>query len=142
MNRVAFYILGQPGSHARLGYACRLAEKAYKLRHKVHIHAPDAATVVELDSLLWTFRDGSFVPHDRMDSSTLTDAPVTIGCGDQLPSERDLLINLSDGIPEFAGTFSRVAELVAGDAASKASGRQRYATYRNTGCELEYHEIT
>jgi len=141
MNRVAFYILGQPGSHARLGYACRLAEKAYKLQHRVHIHAPDAATVVELDSLLWTFRDGSFVPHDRMDSGALTDAPVTIGCDDRLPADRELLINLADDIPEFAGTFSRVAELVAGDDASKARGRRRYASYRETGCELEYHEI-
>lgn len=141
MNRVAFYILGQPGPHARLGYACRLAEKAYKMRHKVHIHAPDAATVVELDSLLWTFRDGSFVPHDRTDAEPSTDAPVTIGCDNRLPAERDFLINLAEDIPEFAGSFSRVAELVAGDDASKARGRKRYASYRDTGCELEYHEI-
>ena len=141
MNRVAFYILGESGSHALLGYACRLAEKAYKLQHKVHIHAPDAATVVELDSLLWTFRDGSFVPHDRTDMANQTGAPVTIGCDDRLPDERDFLINLSPAVPEFADSFSRVAELVAGDDASKANGRKRYASYRNSGCELDYHEI-
>lgn len=141
MNRVAFYILGQSGPHATLGYACRLAEKAYKLQHRVHIHAPDAATVVELDSLLWTFRDGSFVPHDRTDAGSLTGAPVTIGCDDRLPEERDFLINLSESIPDFAGSFARVAELVPGDDASKSRGRKRYATYRDSGCEMEYHEI-
>ena len=141
MNRVAFYILAQSGSHARLGYACRLAEKAYKLQHKVHIHAADAATVVELDNLLWTFRDGSFVPHDRLDTGSLTGAPVTLGYDDRLPEEKDLLINLAEEIPDFASGFVRIAELVAGDDTSKTKGRQRYASYKSRGCELDYHEI-
>ena len=43
MARIDFYVLSQSGEQARQVYACRLAEKAYKLEHTVHIHTGDEA---------------------------------------------------------------------------------------------------
>ena len=37
MARIDFYVLSQSGERARQLFACRLAEKAYKLEHTVHI---------------------------------------------------------------------------------------------------------
>ena len=87
MARVDFYVL--PGSReiARQQFACRLAEKAYRLEHSVHIHVDDRAAMQRVDDLLWTFRDGSFVPHEIAESSAARpESPVTIGCS-QLPEE-------------------------------------------------------
>ena len=52
MSRVDFYVLSQPGEQARQLFACRLAEKAYRLDHTVHIVTQDRATAERIDDLL------------------------------------------------------------------------------------------
>ena len=140
MARVDFYILAEAGPRLRQTFACRLAEKAYRLANTVHIHAGSPEDAASLDDLLWTFRDGSFVPHEILGDATVEpDAPITIGCRET--RARDLLINLDDDVPAFAGTFPRVAELVTADPACRQAGRRRFAQYRDAGHELETHNL-
>ena len=140
MARVDFYILGETGPRLRQTFACRLAEKAYRLANTVHIHTGSPDDAAFLDDLLWTFRDGSFVPHELLaDAATAPEAPITIGCGE--PTARDLLINLGDEVPGFAAAFPRVAELVTADPACRQAGRRRFAVYRDAGHELETHNL-
>ena len=142
MARIDFYVLSQSGEQARQLFACRLAEKAYKLEHTVHIHAGDEATAMRIDELLWTFRDGSFVPHDVVSAgSEAPRAPVSVGCDPAYRSSRDLLINLDDEIPTCAGAFPRIAELVTSDDDSKQKSRRRFVAYRDEGHELETHNV-
>ena len=142
MARVDFYILKQAGQHSRQTFACRLAEKAYRLQNTVHIQAGNRADADRLDELLWTFRDGSFVPHERCtDSAEEPASPVTSGCEDDPIEPRDLLINLCDEIPTCAEAFPRVAELVTSDDDSKQLSRKRFATYRDQGHTLETHKV-
>lgn len=142
MARVDFYILKQEGAQSRHSFACRLAEKAYRLDNTVHIHTLSRKDAERLNDLLWTFRDGSFVPHEmRDDPAGGQHAPVTIGCGEDAVQPRDLLINLCDSIPAFAETFPRVAELVSSDESSKQESRKRFAAYRDKGYTLETHNV-
>ena len=142
MSRVDFYILAQPDEHARHMLACKLAEKAWRLDNTVYIHARDRGDAERLDELLWTFRDGSFVPHGLAGARDGTDAaPVVIGCGANDVETRDLLINLADEIPPFAEAFPRVAELVTSDAECRQMSRKRYASYRDNGHELNTHNL-
>jgi len=142
MARIDFYVLSQSGEQARQLFACRLAEKAYKLENTVHIHTGDEATAGRVDDLLWTFRDGSFVPHDRVRTSAdASRAPVTIGCDPDYAGSRDLLINLDEVIPACAGAFPRIAELVTSDEDSKQKSRRRFVAYRDEGHELETHNV-
>jgi DNA polymerase-3 subunit chi len=122
MSRVDFYVLAGTGEPSRHKFACRLAEKAYRLNHTVHIHTASRQQAELLDELLWTFRDGSFVPHE-------------------LIGGQDLLINLTGEVPEMAGSFPRVAELVTSDEQSKQQSRKRFVHYRELGAELETHNI-
>lgn len=142
MARVDFYILSQRGPRERHVFACRLAEKAYRLDNTVHIHAGSLETAEQLDELLWTFRDGSFVPHDLL-TPALADrnSPVTIGCDSGPLQSRDLLINLCDDIPPFAESFPRVAELVSSDDDCKRESRKRFVAYRENGHTLETHNV-
>jgi DNA polymerase-3 subunit chi len=71
--RVSFYVLGGTEPNTRLGYACRLVEKAYKLQNRIHAHTGDANMAKVLDTLLWTFRQGSFVPHELLSSGQPAD---------------------------------------------------------------------
>lgn len=142
MSRVDFYVLAAAGESARLHFACRLAEKAYRLDNTVHILAAGREQAEVLDQLLWTFRDGSFVPHELLGvPGRSTEAPVTIGFEASRIGECDLLINLTDEVPPAIGSFPRVAELVTSDEESRQGSRQRFAHYRALGLELEKHDI-
>lgn len=139
MAQVDFYVLERVDAHARNTLACKLAEKAWRLENTIHIHTMSKADAERLDELLWTFRDGSFVPHELAGGKT--NAPVTIGFGDADVEPRDLLITLCDDIPAFAETFPRVAELVTSDEDCRTKSRKRYAIYRDQGHVLETHKI-
>lgn len=142
MSRVDFYVLAGAGEPARHQFACRLAEKAYRLDHTVHIRTADRASAEVLDDLLWTFRDGSFVPHEFLaDPSAEPRAPVTIGASRPTGRDCDLLINLAAGVPEDCASFPRVAEIVTSDEDVRRESRQRYAQYRDMGHSLETHKL-
>jgi DNA polymerase-3 subunit chi len=137
--QVDFYVLDRVDEHSRNTLACKLAEKAWRLENTIHIHTMTRAAAEHLDELLWTFRDGSFVPHEL--ASRGNSAPITIGYGDEPVEARDLLITLCDEIPPFAGTFPRVAELVSSDESCRNKSRLRYASYRDQGHKIETHNI-
>ena len=139
MAQVDFYVLNRVDEDARNTLACKLAEKAWRLENTIHIHTMTREDAERLDKLLWTFRDGSFVPHELVGGDT--EAPVTIGFGTATVEPRDLLITLCDEIPTFAESFPRVAELVSSDENSREKSRQRYATYRDQGHKLTTHKI-
>lgn len=142
MSRVDFYVLAQAGPQSRQSFACRLAEKAYRLDHSVLILTPSTADAERVDELLWTFRDGSFVPHHRITPATgELDSPVTIGCEGDPVAAGDLLINLCDAIPACAESFPRVAELVTSDEECRQLSRKRFAAYREQGHTLETHQV-
>lgn len=139
MAQVDFYVLDKFDEHSRYTLACKLAEKAWRLENTIHIHTMSQADAERLDELLWTFRDGSFVPHELVSSGN--SAPVSIGYDSNTIESRDLLINLCDEIPAFANTFPRIAELVTSEENCRQKSRKRYAIYRDQGHILEMHKI-
>jgi len=137
--QVDFYVLDRVDEHARNTLACKLAEKAWRLQNTIHIHTMTRTDAERIDDLLWTFRDGSFVPHELAERGHA--APVSIGYGAAAVEPRDLLITLCDEIPPFASSFPRIAELVTADENCRAKSRQRYTSYREQGHNLETHNI-
>jgi DNA polymerase-3 subunit chi len=144
VTRVDFYILDHGTPEARLTLACRIAEKAVRTDHEVLINTPSDADSRRLDELLWTFSQGSFLPHRLLSDNAQSDEgePVWIGSGQEPRDGRwDLLINLAPDVPEFFSRFSRVAELVGADDDSRAVGRERFRYYRDRGYELRTHHV-
>jgi DNA polymerase III subunit chi len=143
--RIDFYILSDDSPNARALLSCRLAEKAWKKGHTVYLHAGTRDQAGELDDLLWTFRDGSFVPHARADARNEPVPPVLIGSGDPPPAigagDAGVLINLDREVPDFYARFGRIAEIVAPDAGDRAAGRARFRFYRDQGFEPHTHNL-
>ncbi|HHQ14580.1 MAG TPA: DNA polymerase III subunit chi [Chromatiales bacterium] len=140
-TRIDFYILGAAGAGARERFACRLAEKAFGLGHRVHALTASAEQAHRLDELMWTFRAGSFVPHAIDSDAANADTPITIGFDDPAGAEGDLLINLPDEVPPCFDRFQRVAEIVDGSDAGKQAGRSRFRIYRDNGYPPDTHHI-
>lgn len=138
--RIDFYVLTTTGLAGRLNFVCRLAEKAYGTLGAIYAHTDSAETAIQLDEMLWTFRQGSFVPHEIL-SSAPPRAPVRIGTAEHSQDEGELLINLTGQVPGFAKQFSRIAEIVDADPAQRAVGRELFRHYREMGLEPVTHNI-
>ena len=141
MTKIDFYILPEQSSQSRELLACRLAEKAYLKQHNIYIHAASREQAATLDDLLWTFNQGSFLPHDLTVTGNKTGAPISIGYQDAPDIEYDVMINLSEEIPAFFSRFTRVAELVDQAPTSRNLARERYRFYRDRGYSLDSHEL-
>ncbi len=141
LPRVDFYVLPEVNADARLRFACRLTEKAYKLEHRAYAHVAGAAQARELDELLWTFRRGSFIPHEIAGTTPEVSAPVTISHDDGAAVGGDLLINLTDTIPPFFDQFARIVEIIDASPDGRRTGRERFAFYRDNGYEPDTHKL-
>jgi DNA polymerase-3 subunit chi len=139
MTQVDFYILPSADPTARLDFACKLTDKAWRLGHKVYLHCSDAAQREDLDARLWRFKGETFVPHGEAEDDL--DAPVALGLGDDPGQHQDLLVNLDLSIPDFFKRFARVAEIVVEDPAIKLAARTNFRFYREQGYPLQDHRL-
>jgi DNA polymerase-3 subunit chi len=144
VTQVDFYILANDSDDARLRLACRIVDKATDADQHVFINATTDIEAQKLDELLWTFSQGSFIPHkivrDGIDVAPVE--PVVIGLNRGPLGERwDLMINLAAEVPEFFSRYRRVAEVVDGNETRRALSRDRYRFYRDRGYTLNTHQV-
>lgn len=144
MTRVDFYIVDNDSDDARLTLACRITEKAVGQGQHVFINSGSETEARKVDELLWTFSQGSFIPH-RLVANDVTPEPfepVLIGSGSAPSGPRwNVMINLAAEVPEFFSRYERVAEPVDGNAARRQQSRERYRYYRDRGYALSTHRI-
>jgi DNA polymerase-3 subunit chi len=141
MTRIDFYVLEPEAQSDRFHLACRVAEKAWVAGHRVLIQTSSPQEARHMDTLLWTFRDRSFVPHGLLGEADSETNPILIGHGTDAGGEDDVLINLSSAIPEFFSNFERVIEPVDSDPAVRDASRERYRFYRDRGYPLNNQRI-
>jgi DNA polymerase-3 subunit chi len=152
VTQVDFYILATDSNDSWLRLACRITEKALQKKLQVYLHSENEADATRLDGLLWTFSQGSFIPHRLVgnDSEEPFEEPVLIGRTDlaaQMPADTpvtqrwDLMINLTTQVPEFFSRYNRVAEVIDANPVRRENGRKRFRFYRDRGYELNTHNI-
>lgn len=141
MTRVDFYALSEDSRGDRFLLTCRLVERIYPKGLRIFVHVPDPGLAEHLDRLLWTFEEGSFLPHGLVGKTDQALTPVLIGQGNDPGEEKEVLINLALEVPAFFGRFERLCEPVDLDPAVRSAARQRYRYYRDRGHELHHHEI-
>jgi DNA polymerase-3 subunit chi len=141
VTQVDFYLLQDNSAQNFMGFACRLADKAYRLGNRVFIHTESAEQTRQLDDLLWTFQQNSFVPHAIYQAVQNNPPPVLIAHNGEPDASNQVLINLAAEVPLFFSRFERVAELVNQNADIRQQGRSRYSFYKDRGYPLRTHEI-
>jgi DNA polymerase-3 subunit chi len=91
----------------------------------------------QLDNLLWTFRAGSFIPHQLYTGDIPATEQVLIGSLHAPTHWQKTVINLSS----HAADAERVLEILDNSEATKALGRKRYREYQQAGHILTTHKI-
>jgi DNA polymerase-3 subunit chi len=138
MSPVDFYILQNNSRQASDRFVCLLANKVWHQGYSVYIQCDSFARAKQLDVMLWTFKEESFLPHDIYpDVSSI--ASIRIGYTEQVCEGMDVLINLSKTVPTFFEQFKRIADIV--ENSLRESGRNRYRFYKDRNYELRVHEI-
>ena len=140
--RVDFYIIDESSAAARLKLACRLAEKAYLAAQTALVWHTDPEELKAFDDMLWTFMDGSFVPHEMLTARASTDeTPVLLSSGTAPSADVDIIINLAPDVPGCLSRTRRVAEIIDGDDSRRRAGRARFKAYRDLGIQPASHNI-
>jgi DNA polymerase-3 subunit chi len=149
VTRVDFYVLKDGSRGDRFGLSCRLVERIYRSAPpggqppRVLIHCPDADQARQLDRLLWSFREDSFLPHGLLGETDPELTPILISSDGQPEAEDQVLINLgtSAEAPPFFSRFERLCEPLDHDPEVRQAGRQRYLYYRDCGYPLAHHAV-
>ena len=141
MTEVDFYLLEDDSARSRAQFACRLADKVYRLGNRVFIHTESADQTRQLDDLLWTFQQNSFVPHGIYQDGQDNPPPVQLAHDAEPDAGNQVLINMAADVPVFFSRFERVAELVNDYADVRQQSRKRYGFYKDRGYPLRTHEI-
>jgi DNA polymerase-3 subunit chi len=140
-ERVDFYILKSEAATERWTFACRLTEKAYLRDLRVVIVNDTLGDARALDDLLWTFSDGSFIPHQLHEGAEpMNPTPVQLSVAPAALPAADLLVNLSARVPDTWERFARIAEIIDADEERRRLGRERFKYYRDLKVMLETHQ--
>jgi DNA polymerase III subunit chi len=131
-----FYHLTRSGLDGALP---RLLEKAHAQGKRVLLRCPDAERLDQLDRLLWTYRNDSFLPHGSAADGHGERQPIWLTTGLDRPNGAQVLV-IVDGAPaEDADQFERVLELFDGrDADAVAAARERWRWAESRGMSRVY----
>jgi len=138
MTRIDFYIIPQDQLDHIYNFTCRLTEKAYQQDHKITIKVNSQEEAQKLDDLLWSYKPESFLPHNKQNDQE--DAPIRI-VWDNLGSDYEVLINLSDEVPPEFTRFQRVTQIASQHPEQRARSREHYKYYKERGYPLHNHDL-
>lgn len=139
LPKVDFYVVEQP-HHNPLILLCQTLEQLLVEEETMFIGVPSMIMAKQLDQLLWTFNDTSFVPHSMSGQDQLYPALIQIGIM-PVPSGITTLVNLTESLPPLSEDLKNIIEFVPLVPEQQQRARERYKQYREMGCQLQTHKL-
>lgn len=141
MAEVSFYILPTESLKDRYLFACKLIEKAYRSGCFCYVMTDSAEQSRELDDLLWSFRAGSFIPHQVYSGEPPgIDKVILVGSLNAPENWQNTLFNLSSHYPDPGPQTERILEILDNSETTKEAGRKRYRQYQQSGMKITTHK--
>lgn len=142
MPDISFYVLATESNQERHLFACKLIEKVYRSGAYAYVLTDSPTQSQLIDDLLWTFRAGSFVPHQVYTGENPgIDNVVLIGSSNPPVNWQKTVINLSSQCPQDFKQTERILEILDNSEETKSWGRQRYRAYQQAGIEIATHKL-
>jgi DNA polymerase-3 subunit chi len=121
--------------------AASLSQKAQAQAARVFLFTPDEIATKQVEAVLWSFQQTSFVPHCRSRHALAAQTPTIVDHDAEVLVHDDILLNLCPNYPAFFSRFQRLIEVVGNEESDKAAGRERYRFYLDRGYELRRHDM-
>jgi DNA polymerase-3 subunit chi len=140
MTEVGFYHLTATPLEAALP---RLLEKVLASGLRAVVMAGSAERVDALNTQLWTYSPGSFLPHGSAADGNAADQPIWLTDQDENPNGAGVLV-LTEGVrSERIGDFTRCLDLFDGaDPEAVAAARLRWSDCKSRGFTIAYWQQT
>lgn len=140
MTDVRFYHL----TRKRLEQALpELVAKAVERGHRVNILAGSRERLEVLDTALWTFDPGSFIPHGMARDDFAAQQPVFLNAQDDNPNGADVLMLTDGATSAHVGDYKLCCEVFDGnDEAVVLQARDRWKAYKAAGHSITYYQQT
>jgi len=126
----------------KLHFACKLAKRAADEGRRLIVYAPAPALAEEVDHMLWTFSQLSFVPHVRSGHALAAETPIVIAQDEAGLVHHEALLNLGDDPPAFFSRFEQLREVVSQDEEDKRLARERAKFYKSRGFEIVNQDVS
>ena len=142
-NSAIFYILD---SDDDINYCtCKIIKKFYEEGKKILVSSKNSILIDNLNKLLWTFEQLSFIPHSTSkDYDSFTPVLLTeTGYKNDSIIKKDynIFINLDDEVKTDYHNYEIVIELVSGNEHQKNLAREKYLYYKKNRLNVKHENL-
>tara|TARA_B100001173_G_C15758334_1_gene449825 strand:- start:275 stop:673 length:399 start_codon:yes stop_codon:yes gene_type:complete len=124
---------------------CKIVKRYYKEDYRIMILSSDLGLINDIDKLLWTFEQISFIPH-CIQSNYDPDASVLL-CEKEISSKTidystyKIVINLNNEELSKTMSFEKIIEFVLPDDDQKLFSRKKYLAYKENNIDVNHERI-
>ncbi len=123
----------------KINYTCRLIRKARAADCRIVVFDNNRAQLNLLNEALWTFSESDFLPHVLLDDPLMAQTAIILTEDDSANFPHyELLINLTQNVPNDFSRFARIIEVIATEQQDTLAGRERYRHYQQRGISLTH----
>jgi len=117
----------------------QLLERTLERGWKAVVQASSAERLEALDTLLWTYRDGSFLPHGRTGETPAERQPIFLTISDENPNGADVRFFVDGAAGGDLAGYQRAVYLFDGlDEDAVAQAREEWKSAQAAGLDVTY----
>jgi DNA polymerase-3 subunit chi len=121
----------------------KLLERARAADHRIVVQAGSAERVAQLDALLWTYEEASFLPHGSSRDGNAAAQPIWLTARDENPNQATMLVMIDGVEASDLPLFARCADIFDGnDESAVEAARGRWRRAREAGHSVTYWQQT
>ena len=132
---IAFYHLSKWS--LEFGIA-KILERALSQNLKMVVRTASDERLTELDAALWTYDQGSFLPHGSTKEKNPEQHPIYLTTGLEVPNKATVLILTENIDAEDISRFERCIDIFEEDRTAILRARDRWASRKTEGYSLTY----
>lgn len=119
----------------------RLLEKTLERGWRAVVMAGSTARVEALNSLLWTFRPDSFLPHGTAREGLAPQQPIWLTAGDENPNGATVLFLCDGAVSDRMHQYDLICDMFDGhEPGAVAAARARWRAGKAAGFALAYYQ--
>ena len=144
MKKIALFYILNKAEDLKIS-VCKIIKEYYKKKYKIFVSSHSNDLVNELNNLLWTFEQISFIPHCTTKNYD-KNSPILLSGKDGFPKiinlkEYDVWLNLDNEMEENYTDFEIILEIVSQNEKERMLSRKRYLNYQKNNFEVKHEKL-
>ena len=144
MKKIALFYILNKAEDLKIS-VCKIIKEYYKKKYKIFVSSRSNDLVNELNNLLWTFEQISFIPHCTTKNYD-KNSPILLSGKDSFQKtinlkEYDVWLNLDNKMEENYTDFEIILEIVSQNEEERILSRKRYLNYQKNNFEVKHEKL-